>query len=301
MALRMATNWDPNQSEVIVGTSSGAFVSSLVRHEALSLDSLVLPSDDRDDVANRIRAHVYSKGASTSVGKWVRYGLVPGVRRPGLTLFLGSPARFSAEGVGDWVTTHIGVDAARSWPSAPTAIVAYDLQSGARAVFGTDHAPEVPIADAVAASSAVPLIFRPYPIGDGLYVDGGVSSGTHADIVLGHHEPLDLVLVVAPMAAEIQRQRARFHEKMFDKVGNKALSQEIELIKSAWPNCDIVTLSPSPSVQNAMRPNPMDASRAVATFTRTLISMKRTLAQPHVWSRLHDHLVSPVRRSAAVR
>jgi predicted acylesterase/phospholipase RssA len=301
MALRMATNWDPNKSEVIVGTSSGAFVSSLVRHETLSLDSLVLPSDDRDDVANRIRSHVYAKGSSASVGKWVRYGLVPGVRRPGLTLFLGSPARFSAEGVGDWVTTHIGADAAGSWPSAPTAIVAYDLQSGTRAVFGTDHAPEVGIADAVAASSAVPLIFRPYPIGGGLYVDGGVSSGTHADIVLGHHEPLDLVLVVAPMAAEIQRQRARFHEKMFDKVGNKALSREIELIKSSWPHCDVVTLSPSPSVQNAMRPNPMDASRAVATFMRTLISMKRTLAQPHVWSRLHDHLVTPISRSAAAR
>lgn len=293
MALRMATDWDPNEAEVIVGTSSGAFVASLVRNDALTLDSLVLPTDDRDDVAERIRAHVYSREVSASVGQWLRYGLVPGVRSPGLSMFLGSPAPYTAAGIGEWTAAQIGEQAARTWPAQPTAIVAYNLRKGARAAFGTNEAPDVGLADAVAASSAVPLVFRPYPIGDDLYVDGGVASGTHADIVLGHTDPLDLVLVVAPMAAQVQRARARFHEKMFDRVGIRSLSQEIELIKSAWPSCDIVTLFPSPSVQNAMRPNPLDASRAVATFMRTLISMKRTLGRPDVWSRLEHHLVGP--------
>jgi hypothetical protein len=145
-------------------------------------------------------------------------------------------------------------------------------------------------------------VFRPYAIGEDLYVDGGVTSGTHADLVLGHVEPLDLVLVIAPMAADVSRQRARFHEKMFDRVGMRSLSQEVAMIKEAWPDCDVVVLSPSPSVQNAMRPNPLDASRSVATFSRTLISMKRTLARPDVWSRLDDHLVTRrVRSSAAAR
>jgi NTE family protein len=301
MALRIATEWDPNDADVIVGTSSGAFVSSLVRSDALSLDSLVLPSDDRDDVTRRIREHVYSKDASASVGKWMRYGLVPGVRNPGLTMFLGSPARYSAAGIARWVTSNIGDEAAQTWPNRPTAIMAHDIQRGVRAAFGTDSAPAVGIADAVAASSAVPLVFRPYRIGGGLYVDGGVSSGTHADVVLGHSEPLDLVLVVAPMAAQVQRARARFHEKMFDRVGLKSLRDEIALITEAWPECDVVTLFPSPSVQNAMRPNPMDASRSVATFMRTLISMKRTLARPDIWERLDHHLVnrSITRRAAA--
>ena len=302
MALRMATDWDPNRADVVVGTSSGAFVSSLVRHDALTLDSLVLPSDDRDDVAERIRAHVYSKDVSASVGKWMRYGLVPGVRSPGLTMFLGSPARYSAAGIGDWVTRHIGEHAAGSWPDEATAIVAYDLRRGVRAAFGTDSAPDVGIADAVAASSAVPLVFRPHEIGDSLYVDGGVTSGTHADLVLGRPQPLDLVLVIAPMAAETQRRRALIHEKMFDRVGLRSLSREIALIKKSWPETDVVTLYPSPSVQNAMRPNPLDASRAVATFMRTLISMKRTLARPEIWSTLEHHLAGkPLRPTAAAR
>ena len=302
MSLRMATDWDPNQAEVVVGTSSGAFVAALVRHEALTLDSLVLPTDDRDDVSERIRAHVYSRASSANVSQWVRYGLVPGVRRPGLSIFLGSPARFHASGIGDWVRAQIGEDAAASWPAAPTAIVAYDIKRGARAAFGTDEAPAVGLADAVSASSAVPLVFRPHLIGEDLYVDGGVSSGTHADVVLGHPDPLDLVLVIAPMAAETQRRRARFHEKMFDRVGMRSLTSEIDQIRAAWPRCEIVTLSPSPSVQNSMRPNPLDASRAVATFMRTLISMKRTLGRSDVWNRLERHLVRPgIRGSAAAR
>ena len=302
MSIRMATDWEPNGADVVVGTSSGAFVSALVRHDALSLDSLVSHTDEREDVTHRIKSHVYSRGASSGMSSWVRHGLMPGIRRPGLTMFLGGPARYNADGIGDWVRTHVGDDAADSWPTAPTAIVAYDIRSGSRAVFGTSGAPEVSLADAVAASSAVPLVFRPYAIAEDLYVDGGVSSGTHADVVLGHHEPLDLVLVIAPMAAEVQRHRARFHEKMFDRVGLRSLSQEVALIRETWPECDVVTLSPSPSVQNAMRPNPLDASRAVATFMRTLISMKRTLAQPEVWAQLDRHL-SPrrVRRSAAAR
>jgi len=302
MAIRMATEWDPNQADVVVGTSSGAFVSALVRHRALTLDSLVLPTDDREDVADRIRSHVYFKDGSASVGRWVRYGLVPGVRRPGLTMFLGSPARYSAAGIGDWVTSHIGQPSASSWPTAPTAIVAYELEKRRRTAFGTDDAPDVGLSDAVAASSAVPLVFRPYPIDGRLYVDGGVSSGTHADILLGHDEPLDLVLIIAPMAAEVQRRRALFHEKMLDRVGMRSLAQEIAMIKGAWPDCDVVTLSPSPSVQNAMRPNPLDASRAVATFMRTLISKKRALAQSEVWETLEHHLVGPgVKRPAAAR
>lgn len=292
MTIRLATGWDPNQAEVVVGTSGGAFVTALVRNDALTLDSLVRPGDDREAVAERIRRHVFTRNGGVRVGSWVRHGIVPGIRDPGLTLFLGSPARYDAGGLTDWVKSQIGERAGETWPHQPTAIVAYEVQDRCRTVFGTEAAPEVGIAHAVAASSAIPVLFRPYPIDKRLYVDGGVASGTHADVVLGSDKPLDLVLILAPMAAEVQRRRARFHEKMFDRVGQRSLSEEIALIKTAWPDCDVVALSPSPSVQNSMRPNPMDASRAVATFMRTLVSMKRTLARPEVWDRLDDHLTA---------
>lgn len=230
----------------------------------------------------------------------MRHGVVPGLRRPGLTMLLGTPAPYHASGLAAWVTAQIGEEAARRWPERSTAIVAYDVRRSVRVPFGTANAPEVGIADAVAASSAIPLFFAPYEIDGDLYVDGGVVSGTNADLVLASREPLDLALVIAPMAATEQRRRARFHEGMFDRVGLRALEAELRAISERWPDCEVLVLSPSPSVQNAMRPNPMSSAKAVATFMRTLIAMKRTLGQPEVWGPLRRHLVADGLNQSAV-
>ncbi len=299
MAIELATDWNPDQADVVVGTSSGAFVTSLVRNRRLTLDSLVQAGDDRQDVAERIRGHLYQRGGSSAVRDWMRHGIGPGLRRPGLTLFLGSPAPYQSHGLADWVTTQIGDEAAHSWPEKHTAIVAYDIEAKRRTAFGTDEAPVAGMAEAVAASTAIPLLFQAFEIDGRLYVDGGVASGTHADLVLAHEEPLDLVLVVAPMAADLSRMRARVHEKMFDRVGRRSLEEEKALITAAWPDCKVITLTPSPSVQNAMRPNPMDVNRAVPTFMRTLISMKRKLAHPEVWTVLSDYLHTPTGAKAS--
>ena len=40
MALHMATGWWPGDADVIVGTSSGAFLTALIRGDATDLDSL---------------------------------------------------------------------------------------------------------------------------------------------------------------------------------------------------------------------------------------------------------------------
>ncbi len=293
MAIELATGWNPNDADVVIGTSGGAYVTALVRNDALHLDSVVRTDEDRSDVAERIRSHVFRKDPGGNVGHWVKYGLGPGLVRPGVTLFMGSPARYSAKGLRDWVSDQVGGDRAESWPAQPTAIVAYDIADHRRTAFGTEQAPPVAIADAVAASSAIPVLFRPYEIDGTYYIDAGVTSGTHADLVLGAEQPLDLVLIIAPLAAETQRKRAKFHEKMFDRVGLKSLEEETLLIKEAWPHCDVVTLAPSPSVQNVMRPNPMDPTRAVATFIRTLLAKKRRLGEPEIWERLDHHLVAP--------
>lgn len=289
MAIELATDWSSNQAEVVVGTSAGSFVTALVRNERLDLDSLVRHGDDRVDVAERVAGHLFMRNPGVKLTTWLRHGLLPGVRRPGLTMLLGSPAPWEATGLANWVRDTIG-EAGDGWPSRPTVVTAFDVGQRRRVAFGTEAAPEVGMADAVAASSAIPLVFRPYAIDGNLYVDGGVVSGTHADLVLGNRKPLDLVLVLAPMAADEERDGAWFYERLFDQAGSSALSREIASIRSAWPDCDVLVLRPSPAVLAAMRPNPMDPKAAVPTFVRTLSSMKRALAQPEVWSVLEHHL-----------
>jgi len=71
-----------------------------------------------------------------------------------------------------------------------------DYRSGKRVAFGRSDAPPDSLADAVAASCAIPGFYRPVEIGGRPYVDGGVCSGSNLDVLRG--EGLDLVICLNP-------------------------------------------------------------------------------------------------------
>jgi NTE family protein len=60
-------------------------------------------------------------------------------------------------------------------------IVAVELETGRRIVFGAPGAPEITVAAAVQASCAIPGVFRPVSHGGRSYVDGGAWSPTNLD------------------------------------------------------------------------------------------------------------------------
>jgi predicted acylesterase/phospholipase RssA len=151
---------------------------------------------------------------------------------------------------------------------------------------------ETSMAEAVAASAAVPFVYEPVRIHDRWYADGGMGSGTSADLLLAHPEPLDLVIIVAPFAATAPRSGGRIYEDMFDRVGRKALAAELKLIATEWPSTDVVVLRPDESVLDVSRPNPMSAGAAIPTFLATLRSMQHELARSSTWRTLTRHLVS---------
>jgi len=204
---------------------------------------------------------------------------------------LGSPAPYTTDGIAEWVAHQVGEEHASSWPDRPTTIVACELESRRRVAFGTDDSPDVTLADAVAASSAVPLVFEPRTIDGIRYVDGGVVSGTSADLVLGAERPLDLVVISAPMASEEARSGARFYEGVVDRLGGAALAAELDQVREAWPDTDILVLRPDADVLEESRPNPLSTGRAVPAFLQTLRSMRSRLAEPDVWDVLRRHLL----------
>lgn len=62
-------------------------------------------------------------------------------------------------------------------------IIATDLDSGDRAIFGRDHI-EVPISLAVAASSALPIVYKPVSVGNHEYIDGGFRGTASIDLAI---------------------------------------------------------------------------------------------------------------------
>jgi NTE family protein len=60
-------------------------------------------------------------------------------------------------------------------------VVAVELGSGRRVVFGAPGAPQVPVSKAVQASCAIPGVFQPVVVAGASYVDGGAWSPTNMD------------------------------------------------------------------------------------------------------------------------
>lgn len=79
------------------------------------------------------------------------------------------------------------------WPERPLLITAVDTASGALKVF--DRSSGVDLVDAISASCAVPGVWPPVTIDGVRYMDGGVRSGSNADLAAG----ADWVLVVTPL------------------------------------------------------------------------------------------------------
>jgi NTE family protein len=77
--------------------------------------------------------------------------------------------------------------------------VACDYGTGRRIAFGRTDAPTAHIADAVAASCAIPGFYRPVKIGARRYVDGGVVSASNLDLLAGRG--LDLVICLNPLSS----------------------------------------------------------------------------------------------------
>lgn len=89
----------------------------------------------------------------------------------------------------------------RKWPSPTLHVTCVDAYTGERCVL-TQRA-RVRVNTAVAASSAVPGLFAPQPVGDRRCMDGGVSgTGTHLDLLAGARRVVVLALTDGAGIAE---------------------------------------------------------------------------------------------------
>jgi NTE family protein len=75
-------------------------------------------------------------------------------------------------------------------------VVACDYGTGRRVAFGREGAPRGDLADAVAASCAIPAFYHPVEIAGRRYVDGGIYSTSNLDLL--REQDLDLVICLNP-------------------------------------------------------------------------------------------------------
>jgi NTE family protein len=210
-ALADETGWAPDSADYIVGTSAGSVIAALVAggvppwfmvaHSAgESFDGLVDVAGNPASAASRSGGAVFAlhRGLpAVGPGSW-RLGFAA-LRRP---MMYTPAAAFGAWLPVGLISTEAIKDVVRrvamqGWSDTPnTWIVACDYGSGRRIPFGRPGAPEADLADAVAASCAIPGFYRPVEIGGRRYVDGGMYSGSNLDLLAT--AGLDLVICLNP-------------------------------------------------------------------------------------------------------
>jgi len=82
-------------------------------------------------------------------------------------------------------------------------ITACDLDTAERAIFGADENSEVTISQAVQASSALPIFYKPARINGIDYVDGGVKHTANIDIAI--EKGADLIICYNPFRPFLNR------------------------------------------------------------------------------------------------
>lgn len=140
-------------------------------------------------------------------------------------------------------------------------IIATQLDTGERTVFSRESNQDVPISTAVAASSALPILYKPVRIGEHEYVDGGLRGNASLDVAIEHGATL--VVCINPLVpysiSECESDRRQtfiryLSEKGIQSVTNQTLritthaglQYHIKQLRRSHPEVDIILIEPGP-------------------------------------------------------
>ncbi len=276
----LATNRTVNQFDIYVGTSAGAFVSSMIANgvtpeEMMRVLNRNLPSPLRDiDLGTLLRPNL---------GGFLRSGLT-------FPFKVASVAREMLENLGEISAVDLATGLASTLPKGiytgrgieryvaevladpdrsndfrmlepELYLTATDLDSTERVVLGEGEWADVPISEAVAASGALPGVYEPVEIRGREFIDGGILSTTNVDVAI--ERGAKFVVVINPLVPYINDferfiptitgSRARRVSDMglvaianqsFRLLSHNRLHRAVEIWEERYPGVDIILIEP---------------------------------------------------------
>lgn len=146
-----------------------------------------------------------------------------------------------------WVSTTGGGTGLSDWPEKEVRVTTVDVQTGELGVHSKST--NSPIQASVAASCSIPGMFPPITINGVRYMDGGVRSGTNADILA--EDGLETVVIIAPICEGTA---------LFGGLAERTMNQEAELLRGNGAN--VLTIIPGAKEIEAFGPDLMNPARA---------------------------------------
>src|SRR3954471_22674966 len=290
-ALATETGWDPASADYVVGTSAGSMMGALlasgvppwfmVAHSAGESFEGLSDADGRpQDTASRSAGaefHLDWFPPPIGPGSWqliMRSAARPNRHQPAALLAGWLPrGMVSNEPLKETVRRVVP----SGWSDHPNLwIVACDYATGRRVPFGRADAPPAELADAVAASCAIPGFYKPVRIAGRRYVDGGLWSTSNLDIL--RNEQLDLVVCLNPTSSLHPPHAWNPAERIaaaFRTISGRRLGSETKKLRER--GTEVVLIQPTGEDHDAMGPNLMSTrtrqpviETAIATVTAQL-------------------------------
>jgi NTE family protein len=300
-ALSNEIGWDPGSAEYMVGTSAGAMVAGFLALGVPPWFMLAHSAGEIDVPADADGRHSGEAGRSGGAVYRLHPGvpaLGPGSWRLALAS-LARPYRYSPAAVlAGWLPRGVISSeplkqsihrvSREDWAPHPNLwIMACDYETGRRVAFGRGDAPAATLADAVAASCAIPGFYRPVAIGGRRYVDGGVASTSNLDVLAGRG--LDLVICLNPTSSLHSPQMRTLGERaaaVLRQASGRRLGTEAKRVRTS--GTEVVLIQPTIQDLDAMGSNLMSSKRRHEVTEVAAETVGKHLRAPEIRARLRD-------------
>jgi predicted acylesterase/phospholipase RssA len=309
----LAVDRNVNQFDVYVGTSAGAVVAAMAAN-GLSPEQMIemvdggampfrgprlgmmLRPNYRDFVTRGARLPLHLAGLLRTLGR-VPLSFSPVELAVALAEALPS-GLYTGSGIEQYVRevlTGPGRTNDFRGLEAELYLAATDLDTCERVVLGSPGWDDVPISEAVWASTAMPMLYKPVSIRNRTFIDGGIASTTNLDLAV--EAGATLVIVVNPLVPFIndsgQEMKTLFGTRVrrvsdmgFPKVGYQTFKfmahQRLHDITREWrhrhPDVDVVLIEPEPDDHLMFETNVMDYSSRLEVAQHGFRSVTMKLA-----------------------
>jgi NTE family protein len=288
-ALEAETGWHATDAEQIVGTSAGAVIGALaaagVPPEYMSAYAAGETLDDIAEAEERAAATAQRASAGEYHLHWAFPPFGPGSWRLAMSTLLQPHRHSPAALIAGWlprgfvstapirevVETFVG----NEWPERFRAVAA-DYGTGRRVAFGRDDAAVAGVAEAVAASCAIPGFYHPVTIDGRRYVDGGICSVSNLDLLCG--AGLDLVICLNPMSSLAQATGGSPADRMaaiMRSAAGRRLGHEARKLRASGTR--VLILQPSEQDVSLMGFNLMSGTRRLEVMEQARRSVATEL------------------------